>query len=95
MKKHTKVYFDALGYDISDTFIPSELSGMKAVDLHHLVNREDRIENLMALTREEHIEHGEIKTSMKHLLINHKNFLDLNDVEYDNDWFDKYLKMYE
>lgn len=84
----------ALGYDISD-FIPSEISGNKAVDLHHIVNREDRIENLMALTREEHLKFGEIKSKMHYLLLNHKNFLDLNRVRYSNEWFNKYLKKYE
>ena len=95
MRKHTSIYLKALKYDISEPFIPSELSGSKAVDLHHIVNRENRIENLMALTRQEHIDHGEIKSSMKYLLINHKNFLDLNNVKYDVNWFNKYLEIYE
>lgn len=95
MKPHTKIYFKALNYDISEPFIPSELSGSKAVDLHHIVNREDRIENLMALTREEHIEHGEIKSSTKMLLQKHRNFLEFNCVPYDSNWFDKHLEIYD
>ncbi len=83
----------SLGYGLQD-FIPSELSGNRAVDLHHIVNREDRIENLMALTRDEHAKHGEIKSEMYWLLMNHKNFLDMNGVKYDYEWFEKYMNQY-
>ncbi|MBT7929876.1 HNH endonuclease [Candidatus Peregrinibacteria bacterium] len=57
MKKHIKIYLKHFGYGEQD-FIPSELSGMQAVDIHHIQygrgKRKDVIENLMALTREEH-----------------------------------------
>jgi hypothetical protein len=95
MRKHTEIYLKALNYDISEPFIPSELSGSKAVDIHHIVTRENRIENLMALTRQEHMQHGEIKSSMKMLLQKHKDFLEFNYVKYDVNWFNKYLEMYE
>ena len=51
MKKYKKVYCDALGYDPSDNtqYIQSEISGGVGVDIHHIDNREDRIENLMCL----------------------------------------------
>lgn len=94
MKKHTKVYLDALGYDETD-FMPSELSGQKGVDIHHIVTREDRIENLMLLTRQEHLELGEIKSKMNYLLVAHRHFLDKNGVEYDNEWFEKWIKHYD
>lgn len=67
MKRHTKIYMDAFGYDVSD-FIPSEISGLPAVDINHIKCRgmggdptggKDVIENLMAMTREEHIEYGD------------------------------------
>ena len=93
MKKHTKIYMDALGYDISD-FMPSELTGAKGVDIHHIVNRENRIENLMLLTRQEHIAFGEIKTKMVYLLENHRLFLDVNGVPFDNSWFEEQIKKY-
>lgn len=97
MKKHTQIYFDAFGYDKDDptTFIPSEISGEKAVDLHHIVTREDRIENLMYLTRQEHSDFGEIKEFMVYLLKIHRRVLQLNNIPFDNDWFEKYITKYE
>jgi len=57
MKRHVKTYLNHFGYGEQD-FIPSELSGKRGVDIHHLVFRShggsDDIENLIALTREEH-----------------------------------------
>lgn len=38
MKTHTKVYMKFFGYDVSD-FIPCELCGAKAVDIHHVEAR--------------------------------------------------------
>jgi len=61
------------GYDISD-FIPCEVCGKTAVDIHHIEARgiggskeADAIENLMALCREDHIKFGDKKQ--------HKEFL--------------------
>ncbi len=93
MKKHTKIYLDSCGYTDTD-FMPSELSGSKGVDIHHIVTREDRIENLMLLTREEHIKYGEIKDKMFFLLMKHKEFLDYTGVNYSDEWFNKYLLKY-
>jgi len=60
MKKYVKIYFDYFGYDTSD-FIPCEVCGTKAVDIHHLDNKKmggskikDYIENLIALCRKHH-----------------------------------------
>ena len=59
MQKHTKVYFDFFGYDESD-YIPCEMCGSKAVDIHHLERRtrnkvtNDYIENLVGLCRDCH-----------------------------------------
>jgi len=47
---------DYFGYGEQD-FIPCELCGGKAVDIHHIYGRgkgKDRIENLMALCRYHH-----------------------------------------
>ena len=67
MKKHTKVYLDHFGYDKSD-FIPCEVCGAQAVDIHHIEARgmggskhADRIENLMALCRKHHEMYGDRK----------------------------------
>jgi hypothetical protein len=35
MRKHTKIYLDHYGYDETD-FIPCEICGAKAVDIHHI-----------------------------------------------------------
>jgi len=75
MKKHTKIYFDYFGYSTGE-FIPSELSGLPSVDINHIDCRgmggnpsgdKDVIENLMAMTREEHELYGD-KTKYKAFL---------------------------
>ncbi len=57
MKPHTKIYLDYFGYYEGD-FIPSEVSGKPAVDIHHIIPKgrggKDEIGNLIALTRDEH-----------------------------------------
>jgi 5-methylcytosine-specific restriction endonuclease McrA len=67
LKPYTKLYLNHFGYDVS-SFIPCEICGKKAVDIHHLENRKmgssktkDYIENLMALCRECHIKYGDKK----------------------------------
>lgn len=78
MKKHTKIYFDYFGVDYDPQTgwhdCKSELSGLPAVDIHHIEARgmggsknADRIENLMALTREEHEKYGDV-TEQKRML---------------------------
>ena len=90
----------AFGYDTEDEtqFVPSELSGQRAVDIHHIIGRgktgEDRIENLMALTRDEHLKHGDKVSDMMVLLIMHRDFLDRHNIEYDNQWFLKWINHY-
>ena len=94
MKKHTKIYINSLGYDETD-FMPCEITGRKGVDIHHIVNRENRIENLMLLTREKHVELGEIKSKMVYLLETHRNFLDVNGVKFNNNWFEEQINKYK
>ena len=67
MKAHTKIYMEGMGYDISD-FIPCEVCGLKAVDIHHIESRgmggskeANTLENLMALCRECHVKFGDRK----------------------------------
>ncbi len=69
MKKHVKIYMDFFNYDISD-FIPCEVCGAKAVDIHHINAKgrggnpkgdKDVIENLQALCRKHHTEMGDKK----------------------------------
>tara|TARA_R110000851_G_scaffold171827_1_gene318169 strand:- start:246 stop:545 length:300 start_codon:yes stop_codon:yes gene_type:complete len=93
MKKHTKIYMDALGYDTCD-FMPCEITGSRGVDIHHIVNRDNRIENLMLLTRVKHVENGEIKSKMVYLLETHREFLETNGVKFDNKWFEEQIDKY-
>ncbi len=78
MKKHTKIYLNYFGYDTTD-FIPCEVCGSQAVDIHHIECRgmggtktKDIIENLMALCRKHHIEYGDKKQHMDFLIITHQ-----------------------
>jgi len=64
---------DYFGY-VLDDFIPCEVCGARAVDIHHIENRgsggsksKDHIENLMAVCRPCHMYHGERKESLQML----------------------------
>ena len=67
MQKHTKIYFDFFGVDYDPVTgwhdCVSEISGLPAVDIHHIISRgrggDNSIMNLMAVTREEHIKYGD------------------------------------
>jgi hypothetical protein len=78
LKKHTKIYFKYFGYDESD-FIPCEICGAEAVDIHHIDCRgmsgteKDEIENLMAVCRRCHIQYGDKKEFMDYLIQVHFN----------------------
>jgi hypothetical protein len=70
MKKHTKIYLDAMGYD-TNSWIPCEVCQATAVDIHHIEargmggsNNRDTIDNLMALCRTCHHE-ADFGTSLK------------------------------
>jgi hypothetical protein len=93
MKKHTKIYINSFGYTDTD-FMPCEITGCRGVDVHHILNRENRIENLMLLTREKHQELGEIKSKMVYLLRQHRYFLENNGVKFDNSWFEYQINKY-
>jgi len=93
MKNHTKIYLKAFGYDLNDQtlFVPSEISKYKAVDIHHIIGRgkggQDRIENLMALTRQEHKEYGDREDLMWYLLKRHEEVLIEKGITYDKEFF--------
>jgi len=63
MQNHTKVYLEHFGYSGYE-FIPCEVCGNKAVDIHHIMPRskfgsktkhiQDAIENIIGLCRECH-----------------------------------------
>lgn len=96
-KKHTKIYLTAFGYDLSDPdqYVPCELTEGRGIDIHHIVSRENRIENLMMLTRLQHQEVGEIKSKTSDLLKVHRRHLEINGIPFDNEWFNKNIAKYE
>ena len=70
MQKHTKAYIKYFDYIVGD-FIPCEVCGAQAVDIHHIeargmggTNKDDLIKNLMAVCRKCHIKYGD-KTKYK------------------------------
>ena len=102
MQKHTKIYLEAFGFEQTD-FIPSEISGKKANDIHHIdckgmggdpSGSKDRIEELIAVTREEHEQYGDKKDEMYFLYTVHLTRMELKGVKFDrhymNDKIDKH-----
>lgn len=88
MKNHTKVYFDFFGFDESD-WIPCEIPGCGrvAVDINHINARgmggnpsgsKDRIENLMGMCREHHLEFGDRKELKDWLNEVHTQYMQYN-----------------
>jgi 5-methylcytosine-specific restriction endonuclease McrA len=80
MKKHTKLYLSFFGYDTSD-FIPCEVCGCEAVDIHHIECRgmggskeADNIENLQALCRDCHVKYGDKKQFKEYLKEVHNEY---------------------
>lgn len=81
MRNHTKVYLKYFGFTGED-FIPCEVCGKRAVDIHHIeargmggTKKVDTIENLMALCREHHLQYGDKKQYMEFLIQKHKEKL--------------------
>ena len=79
MQKHTKIYFEFFGIDMGTYFVPCEICGKKATEIHHIQCRgmggsksKDNIENLMALDRECHEKYGDKKQYLKYLQNIHK-----------------------
>lgn len=80
MNNHCKVYYNHFGYG-EQNFVPCEVCGAKAVDIHHITGRgkgKDVISNLMALCRKCHnAAHGLEKTYLHKdvLQVIHNNFV--------------------
>lgn len=78
MRKHTQIYLQGMGLKNCD-FIPCEVCGSQAVDIHHIKargmggsNDKDVIGNLMALCRSCHVEYGDKKQHKEFLMLKHK-----------------------
>jgi 5-methylcytosine-specific restriction endonuclease McrA len=81
VQKHTRIYLDHFGYG-QDSWIPCEVCGSRAVDIHHIERRgmggsrhADYIENLMGLCRKCHVEYGDKKPHLQWLKDKHRAFL--------------------
>ncbi|MEM7487075.1 MAG: HNH endonuclease signature motif containing protein [Bacteroidota bacterium] len=100
MRKHTKIYLEAFGYDLSDPnqFVPSELGGRKSNDIHHIISRgrggKDRIENLMALTRKEHEDFGDQNRYIWTLMSVHRQAMKEAGISFDNAYVEGVMNRY-
>jgi len=81
MKPHTKIYFKYFGYGIDD-FIPCEICGRKAVDIHHIKYRSqggtNEITNVMALCRDHHLKAHDGRIHAQVLAARHEIFMNEN-----------------
>lgn len=96
MQEHIIVYHEALDIPLTQDCQNerlSELGGGLGVDIHHIERKGaggsktlDRIENLMALTREQHKKYGDKKQYKSFLYIQHEKFLQRKGIKYDKEW---------
>lgn len=93
----------AFGYDEGD-YISCEISGLPANDVHHIEARgnggdpkgeKDRIENLMAITRQHHVHYGDKPYYMARLFKWHKNRMIDHGVKFDEKYINDKIKHYE
>jgi 5-methylcytosine-specific restriction endonuclease McrA len=81
MKPHIKNYLQYFGYS-GQEFVPCEVCGSKAVDIHHIKARGmggskhlDGVENCMALCRSCHDEYGDKNQHREFLEFTHRKKL--------------------
>lgn len=93
MKKHIKVYLDAMGHD-EHSWIKCEIIGCceKAVDVHHIScrgiggsKRKDYIENLQAICRHHHIKYGDQKQYIDFLRYCHLRAMQERNVSFNHE----------
>jgi 5-methylcytosine-specific restriction endonuclease McrA len=79
MKSYTKIYLNHFGFGIED-FVPCEICGNRAVDIHHIIARSrdksliNDITNLMALCREDHQKYGDKNQHIEYLKQIHNEY---------------------
>lgn len=77
MEKYKQIYVTYFEYGIQD-YIPCELCGKQAADIHHIYGRgkgKDVIENLMAVCRDCHTDAHNEKISKSEMQYIHNNWL--------------------
>jgi hypothetical protein len=81
VKPHVKIYMTTCGYGEQD-FIPCEVCGARAVDVHHIkcrgmgaTNQRNYIGNLMGLCRRCHVLYGDLKAFYDFLQEIHDSFI--------------------
>ena len=84
---YKEVYRRFFGFCVNE-YVPSEISGGVAVDIHHITPRsqggKDNIENLMAVTRGEHRLIHDVGHYTKEFLVKkHKEFIQKMKPEYE------------
>ncbi len=101
--KHVKIYNDAFGYKVGD-YRACELTGREGTDIHHIEARQmggdpegnkDRIENLMALNRTDHIKYGDVNKYKAFLFRKHKEHLIRYGVKFDVKYIDSRIEYFE
>ena len=101
MKLHTSIYMVYFDLRESD-YIYSEISGLPCNDIHHINNKgmggsksKDYIENLIALTREEHELCHRYKIVNDFAKVIHNKFLKYNPYKYPDDinYFNNIFKL--
>lgn len=83
MQSYTKIYMKFFDYGIED-FIPCEVCGKIATEIHHIIPRSqdksllNEITNCMAICRTCHLDYGDKKQYKDHLQKTHNDFIKIH-----------------
>lgn len=107
MKQYTRTYLIAINEltDDNNTFIECECCGMRATEIHHILNknrliehgildRKDNIENIMAICRSCHNEWGDKDGYISILFKTHLDFISKH-TKVDNEFVNSLIRHYE
>jgi hypothetical protein len=94
-------YCKHFGY-VWGEFMPSEISGAAAVDIHHIqplqrggTDKLNDVTNLIALTRKEHEDYGGLKQFKSTLYRIHLARLRIIGKDFDESWMEEQIRRYE